>query len=150
MENISYEYVVAIGNHVPTAIVRALKMTKSSHKFEAQSMRQGAQSIFFSNFWERINSDFNGVDKASRKQVFEKVSLIVDQSAMKCTKATASPNLAPCDECKHQQSEAAFSDEDFELALHLLKLPCTPNCTEIFKGAPNVDITPAPIYGDDL
>jgi hypothetical protein len=37
----------------------------------------------------------------------------------------------------------AFSSEDLELALDLLQLPCTPNCTTIFECAPNVDITPA-------
>jgi hypothetical protein len=95
-------------------------------------MRQGAQSVFFSELWGRIHSDFDGVDKSSMNQVVEKVNLIVDQSARKSSKATASPSKS-------------FSNDDFEIALHLLQLPCTPNCTESFKGAPNVDITPAPV-----
>ena len=95
-------------------------------------MRQGAQSVFFSKLWDRIHSDFDGVDTASMNQVVEKVNLILDQSAIKSSEATASPSKG-------------FSNEDFELALHLLQLPCTPNCTEIFTGAPNVNITPAPV-----
>ena len=51
-----------------------------------------------------------------------KVNLIVDQSAMKRTKTTVSPSRA-------------FFSEDFEIALHLLQMPCTPNSTEIFTGA---------------
>lgn len=105
--------------------------------------------MFFSKLWERIHSDFNGVDDTSLHRVVAKVNLIVDQSALKSTKATASPNVVSYEECKDKlvsgEIKATFSDEDFELAIQLLQMPYTPNCTKIFEGAPDVDITPEPV-----
>ncbi len=105
--------------------------------------------MFFSKLWERIHSDFNGVDDTSLHRVVAKVNLIVDQSALKSTKATASPNVVSCEECKDKlvsgEIKATFSDEDFELVIQLLQMPYTPNCTKIFEGAPDVDITPEPV-----
>jgi len=86
--------------------------------------------VFFSKLWERIHGDFNGVDDTSLHRVVEKVNLIVDQKTLKSTKG---------------EMTATFSDEDFGLAIQLLQMPYTPNCTKIFEGAPDVDITPEPV-----
>ncbi len=105
--------------------------------------------MFFSKLWERIHGDFNGVDDTSLHRVVEKVNLIVDQSTLKSTKSTASPNVVSCEVCKDKlvsgEMTATFSDEDFGLAIQLLQMPYTPNCTKIFEGAPDVDITPEPV-----
>ena len=98
--------------------------------------------MFFSKLWERIHSDFNGVDDTSLHRVVEKVNLIVDQSALKSIKATASPIVVGSEECNDKH----VSDEDFELAIQLLQMPYTPGCTKIFEGAPDVDITPEPVW----
>jgi hypothetical protein len=123
-------------------------VTKSNHKHQVQSKRQGVQSVFFSKLWERIHSDFDGVDGTMLAGVIKKVNDIVERSALKSTIATASPNVVSCDECKdnHVSGEMkdAFSIEDFNLALNLLQMPYTPECTEIFEGAPDVSITPEP------
>ncbi|KAL3766703.1 hypothetical protein ACHAW5_006961 [Stephanodiscus triporus] len=138
-----------VGNHVPAAVVRALKVAKSNHKHQVQSKRKGVQSVFFSKLWERIHSDFDGVDGTMLAGVIKKVNNIVDRSVLKSTKATASPNVVSCDEYKDNhlscEMKAAFSIDDFELALNLLQMPSTPDCTEIFEGAPDVDITPEPV-----
>jgi hypothetical protein len=115
-----------------------------------QSKRQGTQAVFFSMLWERIHSEFNGVDDTSMHRVVEKVNLIVEQSVLKSTKATAPPDVDSCEECKDKhvsgKMKTAFSDDDFQLAIQLLQMPYTPDCTEIFKGAPDVDITPQPVW----
>ena len=42
--------------HVPFDVKRALKLTKSRHKFSAMVKPPGSQSVFFNNLWERVQS----------------------------------------------------------------------------------------------
>ena len=144
------------GEETPAAVIRALKMTKCTHKFQVISKPQGAQSVFFSQLWERIHSEsFNGVDGSGLHMLADKLNNIVEKSALKSTNETAIPNVVSYDEYTDHQGlsqngtnkTSIVTDEDFGIALDLLRRAPTPDVsTRFYDDAPDpIDITPAPV-----
>mmetsp|Transcript_38990 Transcript_38990/g.70226 ORF Transcript_38990/g.70226 Transcript_38990/m.70226 type:complete len:724 (+) Transcript_38990:79-2250(+) len=141
----------------PAAVIRALKMTKCTHKFQVISKPQGAQSVFFSQLWERIHSEtFNGVDGSGLYMLADKLNNIVEKSALKSTNETAIPNIVSYDEYTDHQAlsqnrtnkTSIVTDEDFGIALDLLRRAPTPDISDnnlLYGDAPPIDITPAPV-----
>jgi hypothetical protein len=80
--------------------------------------------------WERVSGDYDGFDDASVKQVFQKVNAIVESCALKTDRTIEA---------------AEFTEQDFQLVIECLQMPFTPDNTDIFKNAPDVDITPEPL-----
>eukprot|EP00984_Skeletonema_dohrnii_P035103 scaffold34616_cov159-Skeletonema_dohrnii-CCMP3373.AAC.8 len=67
--------------NVPETIKRALKLTKSRHKFAAMSKPSGSQSAFFNNMWERIQSPlFTGDDANGLATIQTEIDFIIEQS----------------------------------------------------------------------
>lgn len=127
------------GEHTPKAVVSALKLTKARHKYQVISKPPGAQRIFFQMLWERIhNESFDGVVGSDGQQVIDILDNIVEQSTFKTSSLL---NVVSNDEhLEHQQ----VSSDDFEVALDLLRMNPTP--VHNFDNAPDVDITPEPVY----
>lgn len=137
-----------IGEDVPAAVGRALKMTKCRHKSQAVSKQPGAQSTFFHDLWERIHSEtFNGADGPGLQMLLAKLDTIVPREQI-TRELEAIPNAVSYDDADFQVSSpdnAIVTEEDFSIALELLRRPPTPNNAKLFDEAPYVDITPAPV-----
>jgi hypothetical protein len=150
---------------VPEDIKRALKLTKTRHKFAAMTKPSGSQAAFFSNLWQRIQSlAFTGADSADLATIQTEIDFIVEQSKpkpkmdllMQITRQRELttrvlnpldpaqvdlPNVVSYDmDNEYQQTYAAEAldvelktatspptEEDFELALDLLRKPETPD-----------------------
>ncbi len=70
--------------NVPDSIKRALKLTKTRHKFAAMTKPSGSQSAFFKNLWERIQSPtFTGDDATGLATIQTELDFIIDQSQPK-------------------------------------------------------------------
>ena len=115
--------------NVPPSLARAVKLSKNTHKSQL-SLHRIDQNTFFRRFWERVNGDYDGFDDASVKLVVQKVNAIVESCALKTDK---------------NAEAVAFTEEDFQLVLECLQMPFTPDNTDIFENAPDVDITPEPL-----
>ena len=73
-----------ICEHVPADIKRALKLTKSRHKFSAMVKPAGSQASFFNALWNRIQSPtFTGADKAEMDTIQLEIDFIIEQSKPK-------------------------------------------------------------------
>lgn len=121
-------------------MVRALKMTKARHKHQINSKPTGAQRVFFQMLWERIhNVSFCGVAGCDRHEIVDILDTIVVQST---SKTSSILNVVSYDEYSGHQP--MVSSDDFEVALDLLRMNPTPESN--FDNAPDVDITPEPVY----
>ncbi len=70
--------------NVPEPIKRALKLTKSRHKYAAMTKPSGSQSAFFQNLWERIQSPtFTGDDATGLATIQTELNFIIEQSQPK-------------------------------------------------------------------
>ena len=116
-------------SHVPPNLVRAVKLSKNTHKSQL-SLPRVDQRTFFRQMWERVNGDYDGFDDASVRRVFQKVNAIVESCALKN---------------ERNVEAAAYTEEDFQLVLECLRMPFTPDNTDIFENAPDADITPEPL-----
>ena len=68
--------------NVPDEIKRALKLTKSRHKYAALTKPMGSQSVFFRNLWERIQSTTFGDDNdaSGLATIQTEIDFIIEQS----------------------------------------------------------------------
>lgn len=144
-----------ICEHVPDDVKRALKLTKSRHKFSAMIKPSGSQAVFFNNLWERIQSlTFTGADSAGLDMIATEIDFIIEQSKPKPMKVAVHqrepttmtipvnqaqiielPNVVSYDfdndydyasqaiDMEMEISNSPPTEEDFELALELLRQP---------------------------
>lgn len=135
------------GEHTPEDVVRALKVTKAKHKQQVLSKPTGAQRVFFKMLWERIhNESFGGVYGIDKHQIIDILDSIAEKSTLKTSSILNVISYGEYSEFLPRcQTPAIVSSDDFEVALDLLRMNPTPE-SEFFDNAPDVDITPEPVY----
>lgn len=96
--------------HVPFDVKRALKLTKSRHKFSAMVKPPGSQSTFFNNLWERVQSPtFTGADRDGLNTIQTEINFIIDQSKPRPKPEVMPPIVAVAGARKQQLSMPAAS-----------------------------------------
>lgn len=127
----------------PADVVRALKVVKARHKTDVIAKPAGGQAKFFADMWDRIHGDFSPREDELPKTVATLNQIVEESTRKRGDVATPIPNVVSYEECA---SDVVVSDEDFEIALDLLRRPPTPDHAD-FDGeeAPPVDISPIPL-----
>jgi hypothetical protein len=96
--------------HVPFDVKRALKLTKSRHKFSAMVKPPGSQSTFFNNLWERVQSPtFTGADRDGLNTIQTEIDFIIEQSKPKPKPVVMPPIVASARKQQQSSMPAAAS-----------------------------------------
>jgi hypothetical protein len=164
---------------VPEDMKRALKLSKSQHKYEAPNKAPGSISLFYNRLWGRLQDlSFRGKSSSdvlarldhimqqctvttttiiiprprpsvSGKSILQAVSRVV--SFDEALEKSYHSSLPLSSNVGAKITDADITEEDFEIALDLLRQPPTPDSEGKFSSeAPDdINCSPFPLNGDE-